>query len=154
MSPPSHWPLAGRACMACSVVPMARRRARGGAPRPSPLSPALCLDIRSGSAPYGERHGRWTCAAPPPSLRLPGERMPFSRLFAEDGTRGQRSFSVAEPTLRRLCTRRHRGERTSIRVWCSHVGALVDGNKARTRCQGRMTLGLNPSGKNLAKIRS
>ena len=82
MSPTSHWPISGRAWIACSVVPMALRRERCGAHRPSTLSPALGLDLRSGSATYGESHVRWTCAAPPPSLRLTGERMPFSRLFA------------------------------------------------------------------------
>lgn len=41
VSPMSHWPISGKAWIACSVVPIALRRERGGAQRPSPLSPAL-----------------------------------------------------------------------------------------------------------------
>jgi transposase len=51
MSPVPNWPLSEGAWSACSVVPIARRRERCRAHRPLPLSPALCLDIRSGSAP-------------------------------------------------------------------------------------------------------
>ena len=50
-----------------------------------------------------------------------------------------------------LCTRCHHGERTSISVWCSHVGAPGYGNEDGTRCQRRTTLGLNHGGKKLAK---
>ena len=39
--PMSHWPISGKAWIACSVVPIALRRERGGAHRPSTLSPAL-----------------------------------------------------------------------------------------------------------------
>jgi hypothetical protein len=41
MSPVPHWPISGGAWSACAVVPRARRRERGGAHRPLPLSPAL-----------------------------------------------------------------------------------------------------------------
>src|SRR5206468_10471986 len=91
------------------------------------------------------------CAAPPPRLARTGARHPCSRLFAEDGTRAQRSCSVAATTLRRLCTRRHRGERTSLRVWWSHVGAPGDGHADSTRGQGWTALGLKDSGKKWAQ---
>src|SRR5262249_27986257 len=60
----------------------------------------------------------------------------------------QRGFSVVEPPPGSLYTRRHRDERTSIRVWCRPGGAPANGNEDRTRCQRRTTLKLNPSGKN------
>jgi len=50
--------------------------------------------------------------------------------------RAQRSFSVAESKRIGLCNHRSRGERTSIRVWCSHVSAPpAYGNQVRTHCQ-------------------
>jgi transposase len=49
--PVPNWPISGGAWSACAVVPIALRRERCGAHRPLPLSPALCLDLRSGSAP-------------------------------------------------------------------------------------------------------
>jgi transposase len=51
MSPVPNGPIADGAWSACAVVPLARRRERCRAQRPLPLSPALCLDIRSGAAP-------------------------------------------------------------------------------------------------------
>ena len=96
----------------------------------------------------GESRVSLTWAAPPPSLRLPGERHPCSHPFAEDGTRVQRGFSVVETPRSGLSTRRHRDESTSRSVWCSPVGAPANGNEDRTRCQRRTTRRLNPSGKN------
>lgn len=147
MSPVPHWPISGGACSACAVVPIALRRARCGAQRPLPLSPALGLDLRSGAAPSSDRRVRWPWTAPPPRLSLPGERIPCSRLFVEDGTRGQRRFSGAETTPRRLCPRQHRGECTSLRVWCRRVGAPANGNEDGTRGPRRTTLRLNRRGK-------
>src|SRR5262245_37684968 len=154
VSPPSHWTLSGEACRPCSVLLVAWRRARPRAQRPCTLSPALGWDRRSGSRTYSARRVEVTCAAPPPSLERPGARHPCSCCLASDGTRVQRSCEGAETTLRRLCTRRHRGERTSIRVWCRHGGAPVDGNEARPRCQGWTALGLKYGGKTLENIRS
>jgi short chain dehydrogenase len=64
-----------------------------------------------------------------------------------DGTRVQIRFSVAETTLRCLCTRCH-GESTSTRVWCSSGGAPVDGNHDSTRGQAPTALSLKHSRKN------
>jgi hypothetical protein len=91
MRPGPNWLISGGAWSACSVGPLARRRERCGAQKPLPLSPALCLDLRSGSAPSRDSRVRWTCAAPPPRLSLTGERLPCRRLLVEDGTRVQRS---------------------------------------------------------------
>jgi hypothetical protein len=99
----------------------------------------------------GERRVSLPCAAPPPRLRLPGERHPCSHPFAEDGTRVQRGFSVVETPRSGLDTRRHRDESTSRRVWCSPVGAPANGNEDRTRCQRRTTRRLHPSGKKWKK---
>jgi hypothetical protein len=50
--------------------------------------------------------------------------------------------SVAENWLTRLCNRRSRGDRTSIRVWCSHVRSAPSyGNHVRTRDRLLTTLG-------------
>jgi hypothetical protein len=48
---------------------------------------------------------------------------------------GNREVSRSQsPPPTRLCTRRSGGERTSIRVWCSHVGAAPSyGNQVRTQ---------------------
>jgi hypothetical protein len=59
-----------------------RRRERRGAQRPLTLSPALGLDIRSGSARDSDSRSGLTCAAPPPNPALTGERLPLSLLFA------------------------------------------------------------------------
>jgi transposase len=96
----------------------------------------------------GESRVSLPCAAPPPSLALPGARHPCSHPFAEDGTRGQRSFEGVATPRSGLYTRRHRDERPSRRVWGSLVGAPANGHDDRTRCQRRTTLRRNPSGKN------
>ena len=151
MRPGPNWPSLGGARSACAVVPLARRRERCGAHRPLPLSPALCWDLRSGSAPESAGRVRWTCAAPPPRLSRTGARLPFSRLLVEDGTRGQSRCSVAETTRRRLCPRRHWGECPARRVWCSRVGAPAHGTDDGPRGQRRTTRRLSHNGKKWKK---
>ena len=99
------------------------RRERTGAQRPLTLSPSRCLDIRSGSDIAGDSRVGLTCAAPPSSLALTGTRWPLSLLLASDGMRVQRCCEVVASTQSARGTRRCRGESTSIRVWCSDVGA-------------------------------
>jgi hypothetical protein len=67
--------------------------------------------------------------------------------------RVQRCFEVVATTQSGRCTRRCRGESTSIRVWCSDVGAPAYGNEDGTRGQGRTALGLTTAEK-IGKIRS
>jgi hypothetical protein len=92
MSPTSPWTTMGGAAGGGAGRTQVRRRARSGAQRPVPLSPALCLARRSGSALDGDRRGGLTWAAPPPPLALTGARFPLRLLWAEDGTRGQSGF--------------------------------------------------------------
>ena len=80
--PTSTWTLSGCAWIPCAVMLVALRRERPRAHRPFTLSPSLCLDSRSGSRTYRDSRVGLTCAAPPPSLALTGERHPFSHLFA------------------------------------------------------------------------
>jgi transposase len=152
-SPTPNWPMTGCAWSACSVLSGALRRERTRAQRPLPLSPTLCVDLRSGSALDGVSGVGWTCAAPPPSLDLTGERVPWRLLLAEDGTRGQRCFSVVATPESGRGTRRGRGERTSRSVGCSCIGAPAYGNEDGTRCQGRTALGVTTAEK-IGKIRS
>jgi Transposase len=57
----------------------------------------------------------------------------LSPIFAEDGRRERRHFSVAERSPTRLCTRRLGVESTSRRVWCSHRRSAPSyGNHVRT----------------------
>ena len=54
------------------------------------------------------------------------------------------NFSVAETLAYRLCHRRPGGERTSIRVWCSHVRSAPSyGNQVRTRDRLLTTPGIH-----------
>jgi hypothetical protein len=149
--PTSHGTLAGSAGRPCAVRLVAWRRARPRAQRPCTLRPALCWASRAGSRPYRASRVGVTWAAPPPRLALPGARHPCSGVCAEDGTRGQRRCAGAATTLRRLCTRRHRGARTASSVGGRHVGAPGDGNAASTRGQGWTALGLQDGGKNWTK---
>ena len=82
MSPTPNWPMTGCAWRTCSVMAVALRRERLRAHRPLTLSPTLRLDLRAGSALYGESRVGLTCAAPPPILGRTGVRLPLSRLFA------------------------------------------------------------------------
>ena len=118
--------------------------------RGSRASLVVCLESQACSD--GTSGQRLTGAAPHPRLHLTGERVTVHPLFAEDGTRTQRCFEVAENSRLAFCTRHGHGERTSISVWCSHVGAPACEMKSghAVDCQRCW----NPTGGKKAKNRS
>ena len=101
--PYAHWTPTGSACVSCSGR---HGSLRHGTRRSTEalvaqiLWPVMGQPLRLLSS--GESRVALPWAAPPPSLRLPGERHPCSHPFAEDGTRVPRGFSVVETPERSL----------------------------------------------------
>src|SRR5882724_13616519 len=100
---------------------MVRHHHKEGKERGSRASLVVCLESQACSD--GTSGQRLTGAAPHPRLHLTGERVTVHPLFAEDGTRTQRCFEVAENSRLAFCTRHGHGECTSRSVWCSPAGA-------------------------------
>jgi len=121
--------------------------------RPEALGPAPARLLgRRLPRLYGERTsllGAVGCPAPAPAPH--GRTQRGRPACAEDGRRGQRRFSGAEHPPNTRCRRHLDGGRPASRVWCRHVGAPADGHADGTRCPRRTALGLQHSGKKLAK---
>src|SRR5712692_4646448 len=100
---------------------MVRHHPKEGTERGSSACMGVCLESQAFFD--GTSCQRLTCAAPPPSLHLTGERVPVHPLFDEDGTRTQRCFEVAEHRRLDCCTRHGHGDCTSRSVWGSPAGA-------------------------------
>jgi hypothetical protein len=131
----------------CVCARPGAERARGPAPAPWMGHP-LSLLVHTVLVAHGRRGLPLTRA-----WRSLDHADALRPLWAAAGRRAQRHCAGAEHAQTRLGPRRSRGERTSRRVWCRHVGAPAYGKADRTRCQVPTALSYTKAEKT-GKIRS